>query len=280
MTGVEETRYGGRTCAEVTEMAALYVLDALTPEDRQQVETHLAECPEMHAEIDEMGGAVSALATSAEPKGAPAALKSRVMAAYRAETGSVDTTTRAWDMPSANAAPVAVPERSVGRPWLAWAGALAAVLVIAVLGGYTLTVQQRADADARRAEQIAAAIEVMAHPDSTVAFVSGTGSAAGARGFAAFAGNGNGYLVMVGLPDAPAGQTYQAWYLKGGQATSAGLLTVDADGYAVLSDLLGQDGADLVALTIERAGGVPQPTGDPVAVGELHPNTTVTTAPS
>lgn len=267
MNGAGETRYGGRTCSEVSEMAALYVLGALTPEDRQQVESHLAECPEAHAEIEELGGVVPALAASAEVRGAPAALKSRVMAAYRSETGAA-VPQQVWQVPAQTVAP-----RESRRPWLGWATALAAVLVIAVLGGYTLTVQQRADREATRAEQIADAIDVMVQPFSTVAYLSGTGTATGGRGFATFAANGNGYLVMVGLPDAPPGQTYQVWHLSRGQATSAGLLTVDADGYAVL-DIFGQ--GDAVALTVERAGGVDQPTSDPVAVGELHPNATLT----
>jgi anti-sigma-K factor RskA/putative zinc finger protein len=269
MSTADETRYGGRTCEEVSEMAGLYVLDALTPEDREQVETHLAECPEEHAEIEELGGVVPALATSAEPRGAPAALKSRVIAAYRAETGGAGA--QAWQMPAKSVAPV-MTQREFRRPWLAWAGALAAVLLIAVVGGYALTVQQRADRETARAEQIADAIDAMVQPDATVAFISGSGTASGAHGFAAFPADGEGYLVMIGLSDAPAGQTYQAWYLKGDQAISAGLLAVDADGYAVLDDLAGLAGADLVALTIERAGGVAQPTSDPVAFGELHAN--------
>ncbi|MEP7157963.1 MAG: anti-sigma factor [Chloroflexota bacterium] len=282
MSGVGETRYGGRTCSEITEMAALYVLGALTPEDREQVETHLADCPEAHAEIEELGGVVPALAASAELRGAPAALKSRVMAAYREEKAGASAPV-VREVPRAVVAPLSAPmiaPREFRRPWLAWAGALAAVLLIAVVGGFALTVQQRADREAQRSEQIAAAIDIMAQPLSTVAFLSGTGPATGARGFAAFAGDGNGFLVMVGLPDAPAGQTYQAWYLTAGQATSAGLLTVDADGYAVLEGgLAGLGSVDLVALTIERAGGVAQPTSDPVAVGELRSNLTSTAAP-
>ena len=265
MSGPTEQRYSGLTCSEVAEMAGVYVLGALSASDREQVMAHIAECPEAHAEIQELGSAVPVLAVAADPVDAPDALRSRVMEAYRADV--------------APARPAIVPRvvpatttRAFPRPWLAWAGALAAVLVIAVLGGYALTVQQRADRETARAEQIANAIDALARPDATVAFLAGTGTARGARGFAAFPADGAGYLVMVGLPDAPAGQTYQAWYLVNGQAASAGLLTVDADGYAVLGDLSGLAGANLVALTIEVAGGVAQPSGDPVAVGELRAN--------
>jgi anti-sigma-K factor RskA len=270
MSSPIERRFGGLTCSEVSELAGLYVLGSLSAAERQQVIAHLAECPQAHAEIEELGGAVPALATSSEPLDAPAALRSRVMAAYRADVSAPATLRAPVRVPVAPLPAAVVSPREFRRPWLAWAGALAAVLVIAVLGGYSLTVAQRADREAQRAEQIADAIDALAQPDATVAFLSGTGTAAGARGFAAFRANGEGYLVMVGLPDAPAGHTYQAWYILAGQATSAGLLTVDPDGYAVLDDLSNIAGADLVALTIERASGVAQPTSDPVAEGELH----------
>jgi anti-sigma-K factor RskA len=275
MSEVRETRYAGLTCSDVAELAGVYVLGALSTEDRERVIAHLAECPQAHTEIESLGGAVPALATAVEPVDAPAALRSRIMSAYRADvaTSPAPAVSVAPQRQSVQPrlAPVIAP-REFRPPWLAWAGALAAVLVIAVLGGFALTVQQRVERETVRANQIADAIDALAQPDATVAFISGTGSATGARGFAAFPATGEGYLVMVGLPNAPSGQTYQAWYLVNGQATSAGVLTVDADGYAVLDDLSGLTGANLVALTIERAGGVAQPSSDPVAVGELRAN--------
>jgi hypothetical protein len=268
MNGSADTLHGGLACSEVSEMAGMYVLGALSGAEREQVAAHLADCPAAHAEIEELGGAIPALALAADPVEAPAALRSRVMAAYRADVGAPAVSPVRLSPVTARSVSMPV----YRRPVLAWAAALAAVLVLAVLGGYTLTVQQRADQAAQRAQQVAAAIDVLAQPDSTIAFLTGTGSATGAHGFAAFPADGAGYLVMVGLPDAGAGMTYQAWYLVNGQPSSAGLLAVDAGGYAVLGDLSGMAGAGLVALTIERAGGVDQPTSDPVAVGELRAN--------
>ncbi|HUP83896.1 MAG TPA: anti-sigma factor [Candidatus Limnocylindria bacterium] len=254
--------------AEAVELAGLYALDALEVHERALVDAHIASCPESHEEFAEVGAVAPALATLAEPVGAPASLKNKVMADYRAATGASQPVA-AWDMPRSASVPAS---RPVQRPRFGWVAALAAVLVIAVVGGYAFTAQQRADREQARAEQIAGAIDVMTQPDATVALISGTGSATGAHGFAAFPASGAGYIVMVGLPDAPAGQTYQAWYLVDGQATSAGVLKVDSDGYAILDEMSGMTGANLVALTIERAGGVDQPTSDPVAAGELRSN--------
>ncbi|MEA2677167.1 MAG: hypothetical protein QOJ81_1308 [Chloroflexota bacterium] len=258
--------------AEAIELAGLYVLDALDPDERAQVDAHLASCQETHDEFAEVGAVAPALASLAEPAGAPASLKMKVMADYRAGAGAgagAGKPAAVWDMPRSAAPQVT---RQAGRPRFGWVAGLAAVLIIAVVGGFAYTAQQRADREAERSNQVAAAIDVMAQPDATVALLSGTGAADGAHGFAAFPASGAGYLVMVGLPDAPAGQTYQAWYLVDGQATSAGLMTVDAEGYAILDGMSGMAGANLVALTIERAGGVAQPTGDPVAAGELRSN--------
>lgn len=257
--------------SEATELAGLYVLDALDPEERAAVDAHLASCTEAHEEFAELGAVAPALASLAEPESAPADLKNRVMADYRAGAAA----TMRQPAPQVRAPAPVIEMSRYRRPWLGWAAAAAAVLLIAVTAGWAYVAQSRANVETQRSELIAAAINVMAQPGSTVAFISGTGASPDstqAHGFAAFPANGEGYLVMVGLPDAPAGQTYQAWYLVNGAATSAGLLDVDADGYAVLGDLSGLTGADLVALTIERAGGVDQPTGNPVAAGELRSN--------
>jgi len=77
-------------------------------------------------------------------------------------------------------------------------------------------------------------------------------------------------VVMSGMPAAPAGQTYQAWYLVDGQPASAGLMTVGSDGYAVLADITLVPGTSVVALTLEPAGGSDQPTSAPIVVGNVN----------
>ena len=246
--------------AEAIELAGLYVLDALDPAQRTQVDAHLASCSETHDEFAEVGAVAPALATLADPVSAPAALKNRVMADYRAGAG-----VPVWAPPSA------APVRPAGRSWFGWAAAAAAVLLIAVTAGWAYVAQSNAALDAQRAQLIAQAIDVMASPGSSVAVLHGTASAAGASGFAAFGADGAGYLVLVDMPIAPSGMTYQAWYIADGRPASAGVLSVDSDGYVVMA-LPGRPGTQVIALTIEPAGGSAQPTSDPVAAGELRPN--------
>jgi hypothetical protein len=217
--------------ADAIELAGLYVLDALTPHERAQVDAHLASCPESHAEFDEVGGVVPALATLADTQGAPASLKNKVMADYRA--GAVAGAGAAVWAPTASVVAPRSPGRS-NQSWLGWAAAGLAVLLIAALAGWGYVNQSRAGEDAQRQQALAQAIEIMSAPGSSVALLRGKDSAAGASGFAAFDASGTGYMVLVDLPAVPGGRTYQAWYIADGTPTSAGVVSVDGQGFALV----------------------------------------------
>ena len=252
--------------AEAVDLAGLYVLDALEPEEYEQVREHLATCREAHPEFEELGAVVPALAMTWEPFDAPPALKSRVMAAISAEREQAQP----WSVaPAVSDMPVIVFDRPRWQSVSMWGLAAIAIVVIAVLGAWTMVLQSRVNHAEERVATIAQAIAVSTDPNADVAILRGTGSAAGASGFAAIPPDGDGYIVMVGLPQPPPGETYQAWYLVDGQPTSAGLMSVDEDGYAILEGVQSLPGTDLIALTVEVAGGVPAPTGDPVVAGEV-----------
>jgi anti-sigma-K factor RskA len=260
---------GGLTCAEVDEMAGAYVLGAAAPDEEHRIQAHLATCPETHPEFAELGGVVAALATTIEPVDAPPDLKRNVMAAYEREMGASSVARPAplaeqTDEPYASRGGFALPR------WLGWAAAGAAVLVLAVLGVWALGVQQRADEQAHRSQVVAEALRVLAQPDSSYALMAGSGSAEGASGFTAVSADGQGYMVMTNLPQAPAGMTYQAWYVTAdGLPASAGTMTVDQDGVAIAENISPVDGTSLMALTLEPTGGSPEPTSDPIVVGEM-----------
>ncbi|MGI8928380.1 MAG: anti-sigma factor domain-containing protein [Candidatus Limnocylindrales bacterium] len=270
----------GFTCDEVAELAGLYVLDALEPAERAALAAHLVTCREAHEEVGELGSVVPALASLAPPIDAPAALRARVLDAVAQEAALSATTSVATSkkLPGRFSTRLAEPARPLPVPapaawrapaWASWGAAMAAVLVLAVVGVWALGIQQRAASAEQRAEVLADAIAAFAEPGSSVAILRDSANP-DASGFAAVSADGTAYLVMVGLPEAPAGQTYQAWYIANDQPVSAGLFTVDADGYAVLA---GQpvSGTQAVALTREPAGGSEQPTSEPFVVGELRP---------
>jgi len=259
---------------EAMELAGLYVLDVLEPAEADAMAGHLATCPEPHDEVAQLGSITPALAALIEPVDAPPALKARVMAAVASQPqGSADVASVAPVarvlIPGPRRADAPVQPRSQQRSWLQWGLAAAAVLVIAALGAWNLALQSQADETQQRTALIARAISLSADPAADVARMRGTGPAQGASGFAVFPADGPGYIVLVDLPPAPAGETWQVWSMLDGQATSAGLISVGADGYAVLSGLQRLPGMDAVALTRERAGGADQPTMDPAVLGEM-----------
>ncbi len=268
------------TCDEASELAGLYVLDALEAAESVAVRAHLHVCAESHPEFAELGGVVPALAELFQPVDAPADLKDRVMAAVAAERAPARPASSSTAVPGAARSqaemdarvwePPAAERPRARRPSsLGWGMAAAAVMVIAVLGAWNVVLQTRAGEVEQRSQMIAQAIAVSTDPEAEVAVLRGTGPAEGASGFAAFPRDGDGYIVLVDLPAAPAGQTYQAWYLVDGEATSAGLMTVGSDGYAVLAGVANREDAQQIALTIEPAGGVETPSGDPVVAGDL-----------
>jgi anti-sigma-K factor RskA len=260
---------------EVLELSGLYVLDALEPSERAAVDAHLATCGDAHDEIAEMGGVVPALALLAEPVDAPPELKSRVLAAVASEAArtrpvTAKPTVEVAPWPMNVTAPSPAARRSGLPAWASWASALAAVLILAVVGVWGLGAQSAANRANERAETLSQAIAAFSQDGSSTAVLRGRGQHAGSSGFAAFTPDGKGYLVMVGLDPAPAGHTYQAWYIDAAGPHSAGLMTADADGYAVMVDEQPMTGATVVALTVEPTGGSDLPTTDPFAAGEVQ----------
>jgi anti-sigma-K factor RskA len=73
------------------------------------------------------------------------------------------------------------------------------------------------------------------------------------------------------LPAPPQGRTYQLWLItRDNQRISAGTFAPDPSGNAVVSAQypLAADALQMIAVTEEPAGGVPQPTGGIVIAGQ------------
>lgn len=262
---------------EALELAGLYALDALTPDEKAAVDAHVAACALDHSEIADLGGVTPALAASVEPIEAPAALKASVLATYRTEVAQAPALAAA-PLPAPKAAgavrrDVVVPAPAARRwqapNWMGWAAAAVALVLLAVVSVYGLNLRQQADQANQRAQQIAAAVAAMSAPGSQVAILHGTGSAADVNGFAAFPASGGGYMVMTDVPAAPSGMTYQAWFIADGTPSSAGLMTVDPDGNLVASGMEPLPGTQVVAVTLEPSGGSDQPTSAPIIVGNV-----------
>jgi hypothetical protein len=280
---------------EALELAGLFVLGALDEAEERAVREHLDGCAMDHAELAELSRAAQTLALAVEPLDAPPEARARVLDAIAREAAQPLPAAQPLVAAAEPATPAAPPlaRREVlapppGRPDRrtgerrsplaglfgsgkpAWVALAAAVAVIAGLGAWSVQLNERATYLERRADTIARAMAASVVPGAEVAVLRGSGPASGAAGIAVLDTAAHSHIVIVGLPPAPAGHTYQAWHIAGGVPQSAGLLTVDEDGYAVLADVPAEPGVEVVALTLEVAGGVDAPTAEPIVVGALR----------
>ncbi len=148
------------SCDQVRDLAAGFVLDALSPAEMDAVREHLATCPEPHPEFAELGAVVPYLAESVEQVEPPESLKARVLAAVAeaaaagaaaAVTGPARPEVVPPAQPSAPGQVVSMErERAGRRSTRLWVAAIAAVLVIAGLAAWN--VQLRSELNTTQAQ--------------------------------------------------------------------------------------------------------------------------------
>ncbi|MFB7949808.1 anti-sigma factor domain-containing protein [Kitasatospora phosalacinea] len=230
-------------------LTGAYAVHALDPEEHDAFERHLGHCPPCAQETAEFAATLARLG-AAETLTPPPELKARVLAALPA--------VRQEAPPLVRAAPA---RRRVARS--APKFALAACLALA-LGAGAVAVQQHREADrardraaalARQQETVAA---LLTAPDARTATAT-TGGGTGTVVWSAVRGRAG--FLATGLPAPGPGRTYQLWYDDAGTMRPAGLLPTGS-GTLLLTGPL--DGAAGVGVTLEPAGGSPQPTGAPV----------------
>ena len=71
---------------------------------------------------------------------------------------------------------------------------------------------------------------------------------------------------MDGLAKAPSGKTYEIWIIEGTKPTRAGLFPGGDRSVIAVQGTVGKDA--VVAVTLERSGGVDAPTTTPVAASQ------------
>lgn len=270
------------------ELLAAYALDALDADELRRVEAHLAEpCAACERELSGYSGLLERLASEVAPITPSASARARLLAAVAAAEPPGDR----------SAAPLAFEPRrpaasaSAPRPrrdplaWLAVAASLGA-LVLAGWGalgrGELARAVARSDAERERlasrlADTDAALVGArseLARLSSSLSFVAAPGNRAillaGLEPVPEAAGKtivnpvtGDAMFVASGLPQPAAGRTYQLWFITGSGAVSAGVFDVDRRGEGSL-EVAGVPSAEEVlawAVTLEPAGGMPQPTG-------------------
>jgi anti-sigma factor RsiW len=235
--------------AGIHELTAGYALDALDAEERRAYEAHLAGCEHCQQELESFWTTTEALAVAASGPEPTAALRDRILADVRAE-------------PPQNVIPFEPPRRRVA-PVLGAVAAVAAVVALAV-GLWASDLSSQLDDTRAALERAQANAQILVDPAAqTVALQAGEGRLV-------VDPDGQAVLVLDGLAEAPAGKTYEMWIAPGGDigaANPAGLFA-GGDGTAVERVEGAVEPGDVVAVTIEAAGGVDAPTTQPIAASD------------
>ena len=233
----------------IHELTAGYALDALDPGERRAYEAHLPGCERCQEALASFWETTAALAVAASGPEPSADLRDRILADVRAEPPQVVVPFE--------------PRRRRAVPVLAAAAAIAAVVAIGI-GLWASSLASELDDTRAALERQRAAAAIVVHPEArTVSLQAGEGKL--------FVDpDGQAVLVLDGLDPAPPGKTYEMWIAPGGdiaQADRAGLFP-GRDG-AEIESLDGVVRAgDLVAVTIEPAGGVDAPTTSPIVASD------------
>jgi anti-sigma-K factor RskA len=277
-----EHSFAGLTCSDVAELAPAFVLGILNPGESDAVRRHLADCPELHAEMAELNSVVPALFAAVEPVAPPAGLRERILAAAAAELEArqVSSARPAAPQPQA-AAPAPRPARGgwdlgalFRRP--VWAAVAAAGLIAAIaLGAWNIQLRdQLAGLEAYR-NGVVEVLDQAARPGAQLAVLTAPSGAGGPSGLASVAADGSVAIVMRDLTATSGTQVYEAWLIGAdGVPVAIGGFQVGGSGSAAFITAhpsLGQGVA--VALTLEPREGAKTPTLPIIAVGTAHAQT-------
>ena len=228
----------------IHELTAGYALDALDADERRAYEDHLGACERCREELAALWETTAALAlASSGPEPSPE-LRERIVAAARAEPQSV--------------VPLE-PRRPRALPALGAVAAVAAVAAIA-LGAWAVSLDDRLDSAHRRLAAQRATLAVVSDPSArTVSLAKGDGKLV-------VAPDGRAVIVLDGLAPAPAGKTYELWVIRGTTPQPAGVFAGGGRSVVPVERRVGKD--VVVAVTLERAGGVDAPTTTPLAASQ------------
>ncbi|MBI2773360.1 MAG: anti-sigma factor [Chloroflexi bacterium] len=224
-----------------SEDLAAYAIGALDRAERAAVDAHLPTCAACRADLEALGDVAWSLAESAslDP---PARTRGRLLDGVRSSRSREEPPLVALWRALTRPVPIAIPV------------ALAVAVAFALVG--LREARTDADAYARAVAGVADGRVVALAPTSD-----GT-----ARGALVVPSSGSPYLILQ-LPAAPAGKTWEAWVIRGERPLAAGI-TGERSGLVTLVLSQALVPGDVVAVTLEEAGGVAVPRGQPVLLGK------------
>lgn len=256
--------------ARLGDLLPAYALGALEGEELAELERHLAAgCVACQRELAAWRRDLERLAAEVPEVEPPAAIRASLLARVAAE-----------------ASPSRPPRRRLG-----YLAAAAGLLLFLTGATSWLRVSRRAEELAAEAvlletrlatvsaqlveaqaaaARLSAAMEVLSAPATRSVVLAALPGAPGARA-RTFVDPETGRAIFYAdhLPPLPPDRTYQLWFIAEGRPVSAGTFAVDDAGQAALdvAEVAPPDRIQAWAVTVEPAGGVPQPTGEMVLKG-------------
>ncbi|WP_407570617.1 anti-sigma factor domain-containing protein [Deinococcus altitudinis] len=218
-----------------------YALGLLTPGEEAEVEAALDLYPQARQETNIYLDGLSDMVMALEPSPVPEGAADRLMARLNAELAVPEADHTQQNLAFVPVAPGLQQAAPVRRNWLYPLLAVAAVAVIgvAVLPGVLNPAPSFASYQAR--------------PGAVTSTINDKAGAAVAQ--VVRLPDGHAYVQMQA--SVPAGRAYQAWKIEGGKPVSLGLFKDQA----YLASL---PAGTVFAVTVEPAGGSPQPTTTPL----------------
>jgi anti-sigma-K factor RskA len=271
------------------DLAIAYVLGALDPRAEGAFEAALAEDAELRAFTDEMRDAAAGLAHTASRQLPPPELRERILSTIRAEAAAV-TAPSMSTTPSTSTTPV--PEQKSGGvsilPWAIAAGFALSTGALWFERDQLRTEYERLrkeaivlrDKDSKGKERIAALnkeVDGLKKQDdlAQVRIASLTSKLKPFENASAVivwdAEKHRGVVKLVNVPPPASGKDYQLWVIdekKPEHPVSAGVVPM-AEGATRMPFTTTQpiEKAQMFAISLEPAGGMPKPTGDIVLAG-------------
>lgn len=229
-------------------LTGAYALDALENAERERFEHHPQRCHACSHEVRGLRATATRLALAvAEPP--PPELRERVLTAV--------ARTRQH--------PPVIDQRPVPKPRSAWvprlagvAAAVAAVVAVA-LGAIQSATQSKLDRVQAQQQAMAA---VLTAPDARI--VTHRTSVGGTATVVFSEVSHKLIFTTAGLPPLPANKVYELWLMAPGSNRSAGLLPAPSGGRTAAVLATGLAAGNQAGVTVEPAGGSPQPTTTPI----------------
>ncbi len=247
---------------DFADLAAGHALNALSDVDERAYQEALAGNPHWSSHVRDAADAVAAISATVEPVEPPASIRasllSRIADLPQEQSQPVEGAADVEDFAAAGPAPIE-PERATAsvesgwglRRWFTLAASIVAVLV---LGFGAVTVSQQLS----RPTSLVALEQVTSAPDAQSASTTMPGGVVATAHWSA--STGQSVLVTEGMPPLDGDQTYELWFVRGETPIAAGIFETDAEGRAT-AVLQGEfHSGDVIAVTVEPAGGSPDGT--------------------